>query len=57
MFQCQILGLECADLCKWSGSCNSETETNNIESEIDDENNDNSEQSEASDAKSEEENW
>ena len=57
MFHCQMLGLECADLCKWSGSCNNETETNDIESEINDENNDNSEQSEASDAKSEEENW
>ena len=34
--QCRILGLECIDLCKCSGSCN-ETETNDIESEIDDE--------------------
>ena len=57
MCQCWILELECTDLCKCSGSCNNETKTNNIESEIDDESDDNSEQSKASDANSEEENW
>ena len=56
MCQCRILELECTDLCKCPGSCNNETETNNIESEIDDESDDNSEQSKASDANSEEEN-
>ena len=34
MCQCRILRLECSDLCKSSGSCNNETETNDIESEI-----------------------
>ena len=48
--QCQILGLECTDLYKCSGSCNNETEMNNMESEINDESVDNSEQNEASDA-------
>ena len=38
-------------------SCNNETETNDIESKLDDEIDDNSEDSEASDAISEEENW
>ena len=46
--------LERTDLCKCSGSCNIETETKNIESEIDDESDDNSKHSEASDADSEE---
>ena len=45
MCQCRILGLECTDLCKCSRSCHSETETNGIESEIDDENDGNNEQS------------
>ena len=53
MCQCRILGLECTDLCKCSGSCNIEIETNDIESKIDDESDDNSKQNEASDANSE----
>ena len=56
MCQCRILRLECTDLCKCSGSCNNETEINDIESEVDDKIDDNSEDSEASDANSEEEN-
>ena len=55
--QCQILGLECTDLCKCSGSCNNEKDENDIESKIDDKSDDNSEQNEASDADSEVENW
>ena len=55
--QCRILGLECTDLCKCSVSCNSKTEKDDTENEIDDESDDNSEQSEASDADSEEEDW
>ena len=31
--QCRIFRLECTDLCKSSGSCDKETETNDIESE------------------------
>ena len=54
--QCRILRLECTNLCKGSGSCNNETETNNIESKTDDESDDNSKQSEASDTDSEGEN-
>ena len=57
MCQCRILGLECTDLCKCSRSCNNEKKTNDIESEIDDENDGNNEQSEASDANSQEEDW
>ena len=53
---CRILGLECTDLCKCSGSCNNETETNDIDSGIDDKSDDNSKHSEASDINSEEEN-
>ena len=45
--RCRIVGLECTDLCKCPGSCNIETETNDIESEIDDESDDNSEASDA----------
>ena len=52
--QCQILGLECTDLCKCSGSCNNETETSDIENETDDESYD---ISEASDAELEYEDW
>ena len=48
------LGLECTDLLKYSGSCNNETETNSIKSEIDNESDNSSEQSEASDRDSEE---
>ena len=54
MWHCWVLGLECTDLCKCSGSFNNETEANNMKSEIYDENDDNSEPSEASDANSEE---
>ena len=56
-WQCRILQLECTNLCKCSGSWNNETETNDIESEIDAESDDNNKQSEASDADSEEEDW
>lgn len=52
---CRILvGLECIGLYKCSGSCNNETEKNDIESETDDESDDNSE---ASDPDSEEKDW
>ena len=53
--QCQILGLECTDLCKCSGTYHKEAETIDFESKIDDESDDNSKQTEASDADSEEE--
>ena len=56
MCHCRILVLECTDLCKCSGSCNNETETNNIESDIDDKSDGYSKHNEASDANSEEEN-
>ena len=48
-------GLECADLCKCSGSCNNETEIKDIQREMDDESDDKSKQSGVSDADSEEE--
>ena len=52
MCQCRILGLECTDLSKCFGSCNNETETNDIDSEIHDESDDNSKHSQVSDFQS-----